>query len=105
MLPSLAPFESALQGSKPGAPLLVDVNRSISFRRQTIRDRVGDKRAVSQTLNSRKTSRPQISFPIFEECGYRTGFRASSVCGNSLGIDANESTRRAHPNVRVSIPN
>src|SRR6516165_4729223 len=78
MLPSLAPFESAQQGHK---------------------------RAVSQTLNPRKASRPQISFTIFEKRGYReTGFRASPVCGNSLGIDPHESTRRADPDVRVTVP-
>jgi hypothetical protein len=67
----LQPSQPPLNGGNPSAAAVVNVQWSHTLRFQ-IGKRVGNKSAVSESLQAAQATNPDISLPIFEERSYRS---------------------------------
>src|SRR5580704_1525429 len=98
-------MKTAFERSEPDALTLVNIDRPAAFRLEARRGE-SHERAITNALDAGGAASPKIPLSILEKRGYEDGrLRAACVQNDSAGVNTNQASRRAQPDVGVAIPN
>src|SRR5260370_27181350 len=100
------PVQPALERREPSAAFRIDIDGSDALRRQPSRNGVRREHPLAKTLDTLRSSHPEISLAILEQCGDHLSWPIIALLDrrNTSGIDSDEPVCRANPDIGVVVP-